>query len=363
MFNTFRNLTVLAAAIVFMGAGCLSLGGGSAPGTSGPAGVFVSTDKGETWQPHAKLPKADGTKELSAVSVYRLFPDPDDPKALYWASRNSGYFFSYDEGFTWQQPLGELTNGFVYGLAVHPEDRCTIFATNGFLIYRSDDCSRSWVEVYREARSQTRVNSLVFRRDDPHQIYGLLTGGDLLESADGGVNWRVLHRFDMPMADIFVSQHDNNFMYAASRVNGLFRSLDGGVTWQSLQDNMNDFTGSEEYRRFYVHPTEPGVLYWVSTYGILRSDDNGDTWREIPLITPPGSAQIYGFAVNPFNDQELYYTATINNRSTFYKSDNGGQGWTTKRLPSGQIPTQLFVHHGEDKQDIIFVGFTIPPSN
>lgn len=355
--TSITRLGLLACSVLLLGAGCFSSG----TGTEGLAGVFVSTDKGETWQHHSKLPKADEVKTLSNVSVYRLFPDPDDPKAIYWASRNNGFFFSYDEGFTWQQPLGELNTGFVYGIAVHPDDRCTIYATNGFLIYKTEDCSRSWTEVYREARSNTRVNSLRFRRDAPHEIYALLTSGDLLESQDEGVNWRVIHRFDEQMGDVFVSMHDNDLMFVASRNKGLFRSQNAGRTWESLEDNMADFAGSNEYRRFFAHPKEPGVLYWVSTYGILRSDDDGDSWREVPLITPPGSAQIYGFAVNPFNDQELYYTATINNRSTFYKSENGGQSWTTKRLPSGQIPTQLYVHPGPDKQNIIYAGFTIPP--
>ena len=43
------------------------------------------------------------------------------------------------------------------------------------------------------------------------------------------------------------------------------------------------------------------------------------------LITPPGSANIYGFAVNPQNENEVYYVGTIGNRSLFYKTVDGGK--------------------------------------
>jgi hypothetical protein len=77
------------------------------------------------------------------------------------------------------------------------------------------------------------------------------------------------------------------------------------------------------------------------------------------LLTAPGSVQIYGFAVNPKNPNHMYYTATANNRSTFYRTVDGGQNWITKRLPSGQIPTALRVH--PEQEDWVYVGFTIPP--
>ena len=62
--------------------------------------------------------------------------------------------------------------------------------------------------------------------------------------------------------------------------------------------------------------------------------------------------------INPKNEQEIYYTATIQNRSTMYKTVDGGQTWTTKRLPSGQIPTVL---HMDSVNELLYAGFTIPP--
>lgn len=78
------------------------------------------------------------------------------------------------------------------------------------------------------------------------------------------------------------------------------------------------------------------------------------------LITPPGSVLIYAFAINPNNDAEMYYTATQaeTNHSTFYKSIDSGQTWTTKKMPSGQIPAILRVH--PDQNNLVYLGFTTP---
>ena len=123
MRKTFLFVGLVAVVLVFVGQGCLSSGNQSA--TSGPAGMFASVNRGDSWEPISLLPKADGVKNISSASVYRLFTDPQDPTALYWASRQNGFFFSYDEGRTWQQPAGDLTGGQIL-------NSCSIFITSLF---------------------------------------------------------------------------------------------------------------------------------------------------------------------------------------------------------------------------------------
>ena len=349
---------------MLVGAGCVTLGGKSQT-QSGASGMFVSVNKGETWQSISAMPTATGVKNISDRSVYKLFTDPQDTSALYWATPRNGFVFSYDEGRTWQQPAGDLQNGPIYSIAVHPNEKCTIFVTNGDKVFRTEDCNRSWEEMYRESRPNVRVASIVINPLSPYQIFMVESNGDLLESVDSGKSWSTIKRFEIELADIYADPLQKEVFYIASKKDGLFRSLNTGATWESLGETMNDYAKSNEYRRFLAHPEISGRLYWISTYGILFSTDSGSTWNPISLITPPGSAQIYGFYVSPENDDEIYYTATIKDktnsleRSTFYKSEDGGVRWITKRLPSGQLPTVLYVH--PTKTDILYLGFTIPP--
>lgn len=340
------------------GAGCISLSG-SGSTTTGPAGMFISTNRGDSWSPIVSWPTLEGVKNLSQLSVYRLIEDPSDAKALYWASREGGLIYSYDDGKSWQRASGELSSGFVYSVAIHPEDKCIIYATNGNRIFRTDDCTRSWKEVYRESRLDVIISSITFTQSAPYKVLVAESNGDVLQSYDGSESWSVLNRFKTRLVNIITHSKDANLIYIITKSDGLQRSNDGGSSWVSLSDRFSAFSGAKEYRRFWLDPTNPNHLYWISTYGILFSTDSGDSWGEIKLLTPPGSADIYAFAANPENTDEIYYTATINERSTFYRSYDGGKNWVTKKLPSGQLPSVLRVH--PDHADWIYLGFTIPP--
>jgi len=354
------GMSLFVALLVFGGAGCIDVGGGAGAETTGPAGMYVSTDRGETWKQISAVPTLEGVKNATAASVYNIFEDPQDPKAMYWASRNAGLFFTYDDGKTWQQPDEILNAGFVYSVAVHPEDKCTVFATNGRFIYKSTDCNRTWTEVYRESRSNVGVVSLDIHPFPPYQLYAAETNGDILQSVDFGGSWRVIKRFKARISRLDVDQFQEGVIYVAGKTEGLVRSDDSGETWTVLNKKLEKFPRSLEYRRMILHPSQAGSLFWVSTYGILRSDDSGKTWEPLPLISAPGSVDIYAFAVNPNDDNQMYYVATFNNRSTLYRTIDGGQNWITQKLPSGQIPTVLRTH--PDHEDWLYAGFTIPPS-
>jgi hypothetical protein len=58
----------------------------------------------------------------------------------------------------------------------------------------------------------------------------------------------------------------------------------------------------------------------------------------------------------------MYYTATLKDlsRSTFYKSIDGGVNWTTKKLPTGQVPAKMRIH---PEKNYIYIGFAIPPKS
>jgi len=356
MKKTVIVLSTLLFSLVLIGAGCVSFSSKSS--TAGPAGMFVSGDKGSSWQQISSLLTQEGVKSIAAVSVYRLIEDPQDPQALYLATRAHGMFYTYNGGQTWQRPTGPLANGFVYSLAIHPKDKCTIYATNGRQVFKSDDCNRNWTEIYRESRANVLASSLAFNHFPPYQIYLTETNGDLLQSFDGGNSWNVLKRFGTRLASVFTSPMIDDLVYIVSRENGLYRSENAGATWVSLKVSLEEYSGGLEYRRYLLHPFLADSLYWVSKYGILLSNDRGDTWQPLDLLTPPGSVNIYGFAVNATDDNEIYYTATIDSRSTFYRSVDGGQNWITKKLPSGQIPTALHVH---PEQNLLYLGLTVPP--
>ncbi|MCF6276738.1 MAG: YCF48-related protein [Candidatus Magasanikbacteria bacterium] len=352
-------LTVVAISLILVGQGCTSSGTQNEGVYAGPAGIFATLDAGETWQSVSKMPTLEGTKELSDVSVYRMFEDPQDTHTWYLASRKNGLFFTYDDGKTWQQSKTALTSGFVFGVAINYEDKCTIYATDGLSILKTEDCSRTWDEVYRETRTDVRVISLATNPFDKNEIYAATSNGDFMRSRDNGVSWTTIKRFGLTLGEVKLDNMNKDVIYVATRRKGLFKSVDGGLSWVNYKKELKAFSKGLEYRSFYLHPNNPNTLYWISTYGILTSVDAGVSWSPMELLTPPGGVNVYGFAINPNNDKEIYYAASSKARSTLYKSEDGGISWMTKKLPSAQLPTTVSINSGTNSA--VYVGFTIPP--
>ncbi|OGH76783.1 MAG: hypothetical protein A2469_02240 [Candidatus Magasanikbacteria bacterium RIFOXYC2_FULL_40_16] len=357
MKKTLLYVGLLSLVFLLTGAGCISFGGGNKQTEQlGPAGMFMSVDKGENWKQISLLPSSTGVKNISTVDVYKIFTDPQDPAALYWATPDNGFFYSYDEGASWQQPEGDLKKGPIYSIAVDPENKCGIFVSNGGKILHSDDCNRSWTELYIESRPNVRIASIAINPTVSNQILAALNNGDIIQSLDSGKSWHTLHRLKIELVEIVPDMLQKDIFYLVTKKDGLMRSKDAGDNWVSLKDTMKDYSKANEFRRFVAHPKVPGRLYWISTFGILFSSDSGDSWNSINLITPPGSTHIFGFYVSPKKVDEIYYTATISNRSTFYKSVDGGQNWITSKLPSNQLPSVLYMH--PEKDDVLYLGFT-----
>jgi len=186
--------------------------------------------------------------------------------------------------------------------------------------------------------------------------------GDILVSHDSGKSWSVLKRFGKYLQYMIADPLVPGRLYLATYRDGLMRSDDQGKNWIELGDGLNGFSGGKDFYRLILNSAKKDSLIWICKYGILRSDDAGKTWADIKLITPPGSVNIYAFAMNPKNQKEIYYTGTIlgdknvHVRSTFYKSTDGGVNWVTKKLPTNTVPTLLMIH--PDDPNVLFMGFT-----
>ncbi len=357
MLKKIVSFSLLLAGVVLMGASCIKINSG----TVGPVGVFRSDDKAETWKAVSAFPTAKQVLSLSNINVYRLFTDPSDPNTLYLGSRGQGLYYSYDNGETWQS-FKQFDQRFIYALSVDPGDKCDIYVSDGPRIYKTVDCGRTWKLAYSEPRAGNRVVSISVDYADSSRVYGAMINGDILVSEDAGQSWRAVKRFPFTLQWLSVDPLTPGRIYVASEKNGLYRSDDQGATWIDLRSGLNNFSYSQEFYRLALSSNTKNRLFWVSRYGILRSDDAGETWNDVKLITAPGSVQIYAIAVNPKNDNELYYTGTAaaegSIASTLYKTIDGGKSWVTKRMPSSNIPVALSVQRTQTS--MVFLGFTAP---
>jgi len=343
--------------VIVMGASCVSFGGSK---TTGVMGVYRTTDQGENWQTAMAFPTIEGVKNLSGVNTYRMYRDPSDHNAIYLTTRGQGLFYTFDNGGSWQQ-VDKFKGQFIYGFAIDPKDKCTLYVTNGPNVYKTEDCSRSWEIIYREERPGEKFVGLAVDYNNSNVIYAAEQGGDVFISSDAGISWSLNKRFGTQLRDMKADPLTPGRIYVASYRNGLYVLDHQGGVWNKNINSLKDFSGSTQFYRLVLHPSQKDSLFWVSKYGILRSDDAGQNWKAIHLLTPPGSVNIYGFSLSYANENVMYYTGTIlgskneHVRSVFYKTEDGGENWVTKKLPTNTIPAFMLIH--PENSNLIFLSF------
>lgn len=343
-----KRLAIALISIPLIGASCISFGGGT---QKVDGGVFKSADKAEKWAQKTALPTAKGIGSVANVDVVTIAQDPEDPKAIYLGTSGAGLIYSYDAGESWQR-APDVATGRVNAVVVHPKNKCVIYLAVGVRILRSMDCSRSYQAVYVDTRPDAFISALAIDWFDPRKIYAGNSAGDLLRSIDEGKSWAPIRRFEDRVSALNVSRKDSRVMLVALKSKGMFRTTDAGTTWSDLKSTFDTFPNSRTFYALIEDATAAGVYIHASRFGLLRTADAGSSWQKINLLTPPESTVIYSLTINPSNGKEIYY-GTAN---TLYRTFDGGESWSTKRLPSTRAATALLVDSSDG--NVLYLGVT-----
>jgi hypothetical protein len=242
--------------------------------------------------------------------------DPRTPGHLYLATHHGFYHVAPGGSET---RLSDDRNDYM-GFTPHPRDVDILYATGhpasggnmGFI--RSNDGGKTWQQIYGGVGGPVDFHQMVVSRADPEHVYGVYRG-NLLHSADGGANWRIVARAPDGLMDIAASALDVNRLYAATK-KGLLRSDDGGQTWRNAhlfrQPTTLVYTG-----------TGGSVYAFMAGRGLLRGDESSPGWR--PLGPQWGERYLLHLAEDPNNSGSLY---AITSDGEILVSQNGGIDWS-----------------------------------
>lgn len=216
----------------------------------------------------------------------------------------------------------------------------------GYVLELSNSALR---ELFFVPLEDTPIRSLVL---DPFTKGTILIGAGtgLYASEDGGETWRVLYRFRQEIMHITAHPHAPGLYFVATRRGELFRSSDRGETWKDLTRGFSKLKGSRDNQHLYVDAAT-GSVYLTSDHGLIASWDDGTTWHDIPLIVPPDSLPIVGFAVHPTNPDIVYVSAS----SQLYKSEDGGRTWKGTRFPDKGSITVITIDPAHPA--VVVIGF------
>jgi photosystem II stability/assembly factor-like uncharacterized protein len=312
--------------------------------------VLVGTRKG------AFILSADGKRAKWTVDgphfggweIYHLKGSPADPNRLY-ASQCSGWFGqliqrSDDAGRTWA-PAG---NAFAYE------------GTTG---------SHQWYDGTPHPWEFKRVWHLEPSLTDPDTVYAGAEDAALFRSTDGAKTWTELAGLrghgtgprwqpgagGMCLHTILLDPADPARIFIAISAAGAFRTDDGGKTWKPINrglksDFMPDPTAEVGHcvHRIAMHRSRPNVLFMQKHWDVMRSDDSGDSWREVSGNLPSD----FGFPIDVHaHEPETVYVVPIKSDSEHYppegklrvyRSRQGGNEW--EALSRGLPQRDCFVN-------------------
>src|SRR5205085_8014088 len=272
-------------------------------GTRKGAFVLTSDAKRKKW-------KVDGP-HFAGWEIYHMKGSPADPNRIY-ASQTSAWFGqiiqrSDDGGKTWNTP-GTSEK------ALRGSDGSPTGKSNDFR-YEGIPGTHQWYDGTQHPWEFKRVWHLEPSLRDPDHVFAGVEDAALFESKDAGRSWKELsglRKHDtgpkwqpgaggMCLHTILLDPANENRMFVAISAAGAFRSDDAGETWRPINRGLrSQYIPDPEaavghcVHRIAMHRSRPKTLFMQKHWDVMRSDDAGDSWREVSGNLPSD----FGFPID-----------------------------------------------------------------
>jgi photosystem II stability/assembly factor-like uncharacterized protein len=283
------------------------------------AGVYKSTDAGQTW---SYLGLGD-TRQIGRVLV-----DPRDPDVVLVAALGHGFgpnaergvYRTTDGGKTWTRVLYKDENTGAIDLAYDPDNSRTVYA------------------------------SLWNARRPAYSTYAPITGpgGGLYKSTDSGATWKEIAGRGLPAGtlgrigvDVVAGQHGKR-VYAlidAGSSSGLYRSDNAGEDWLLVGTEPRILSRGWYFGEVRSDPKNPDIVY-VSNVSLYRSTDGGKNFKAIRGA--PGGDDYHSLWIDPEDPRRMISGVDQGTIITL----NGGKTWSSWY----NQPTAQFYHVAVDNQ-------------
>lgn len=257
-------------------------------------------------------------------------------------------------------------SGRIADIAVHPDNQSIWYVGVGSGgVWKTVNRGTTWEPLFDDEDAYS-IGSITIDPNNPNTVWvgtgenvsgrHVGYGAGVYRSRDGGQTWenKGLEASEH-IGMIRVDPRNSNTIYVAAQGplwsadgdRGLFKSTDGGESWRKiLGDGLGNNEVDDRYTgvsEVHLDPRNPDVLFAVSWQrfrsvavlmdggpgsSIHKSEDGGETWRELTEGLPEESRGKTGIAISPQNPDVMYATIELANRSGgFWRSADGGESW------------------------------------
>ena len=240
---------------------------------------------------------------------------PNQPNLFYFGSTGGGIWKTNDGGRTWENISDGFFGGSIGAITVSKSDPNVIYVgggektvrgnvSSGYGIWKSVDAGKTWTDAgLKNSRHVPRIavdptnHDIVFA-GVLGNIYKPTQDRGVYKSTDGGKTWRktLFANENAGVVDLLIDPTNPRILYAS--------------TWRVQRTPYSLSSGGE------------GSALW-------RSTDRGETWTEISTKKgfPEGTLGIIGVTVSPVNNQRVWAIVEHKDKGGLYRSDDGGDTW------------------------------------
>jgi hypothetical protein len=238
-----------------------------------PASLWVSGDRGETWEINAGLANHPTRERWQAggggLCLHTIIPDASNPARMWVGISSVGCMRTDDGGQTWVFANKNTRAGFqpeiypefgqcLHRMVQHPTQPDVLYQQNHCGIYKSTNAGDDWIDIQRDLPSEFGFPIAL----DPHHPDTVYT---VVEDSEDRTN--------------FGEQFT------------IYRTQNSGENWERLTEGLPGGVGVRLgvlRHGMCTDASDPcGVYVGTNTGQLFASADRGDTWRLLADFLPP----------------------------------------------------------------------------
>jgi len=291
----------------------------------------------------------------------------DNTTLLLVGTKKGAFVFTSKDGRrTWKISGPHFSRAPVYHVAYDRRNKMIIASVAdeqwGPAVARSFDFGETWSTTktppaFPKGKTEESVKRIWHfepgAESEPDVIYAGVDPAMLFRSEDKGETWKInesLYNHEtrskwvpgfggLCLHTILVDRKDPKNLHIGISAVGTLNSRDGGETWKFQNKNVLADLNPNKYpeygqcvHKIARHPEHSDILYQQNHFGVYRSDDGGEDWKDIRNNLPSR----FGFpmAVDA-NDPKKIYVVPLEEPARFapngqfavWTSDNSGKDW------------------------------------